>query len=506
MSRPHLIFFAVAALLACLLFAPQYRSAVNLSDEGLVWEGASKAKQCLLDPDAFGHYSTRYAFDALILSATGDDLLSLRVVWTIMRILTALLIARLALIYAGPLAMLLALTPFVFGPGPIHKAFIPFFEMLVLSLVLWQPKNRPTIKALVLAALCAVATGLHPYTGLPLFAACAGFFICSKAKARETLVPLLCLYFAALPFAAPWLRQIDLSLFFTRHLSLMSSDFLGPRDLIMALALGFRIPGPLGVVEAMMIDLFLLSTTAAIILIAKGDNLRANIRSALLAIMLIGLAGVPKMLARADGAHFLQNAAPFYLLFAISFDHGVMRNRRKRITPLFLILSVACLFQLAGSAVFLTATDYYVGSIAQLLPKSRTLSLAFARFADSHHTIAETEKLISVIKNLSDEGDAIFTAPFAPGLYRLTRRRNPLPVALFDRPEDLLGFDESQIIEAMRADPPKVVVLEDFVADGKEANRFVRVAPLIHAWIMKRYKLQERIGRFDIFVPTESEG
>ncbi len=506
MSRPHFIFFAVAALLACLLFAPQYRSAVNLSDEGLVWEGASKAKQCLLDPDAFGHYSSRYTVDALILSATGDNLLSLRVVWTILRILTALLIARLALIYAGPLAMFLALAPFVFGPGPIHKAFIPFFEMLILTLLLWPAPNRPALKAALLAITCAVVTSLHPYTGLPLLMACAVFFIIRKAEIKNALAPLLGVYLITLPFAAPWIMLTDWSVFFQRHFALIGSDFLGPRDLLMSLFIGFRIPGPLGVVEAMMIDLFLLSLVAAAVVVKKQKGKSDQIQKALIAIGLVALASVPKMLARADGAHFIQNAAPFYLLFAISFDHGVMRSDVKRVNLQVIIGTISCLLFLSISAIFLSSTDYYVGSVAQILSGDRKLNIPFARFTDAGSKIIETEKVVGLVQKLSAVDDAIFVVPFAPGLYHLTKRRNPLPLALFDRPEDLLGFDESQIIETMGADPPKVIVLEDFIADGKEANRFVRVAPLLHAWIMKRYKLHERIGRFDIFVPTESEG
>jgi hypothetical protein len=41
--------------------------------------------------------------------------------------------------------------------------------------------------------------------------------------------------------------------------------------------------------------------------------------------------------------------------------------------------------------------------------------------------------------------DPIFVAPFAPMFYALAGRPNVVPLALFDRPENLHGYSETQI-------------------------------------------------------------
>ncbi len=515
MTRSSAIILVAAFALSCLLLAPQYRSGLNLSDEGLIWEGARLAGQRAYDANAFGHYSSRYITDNLILLIGNRNLLSLRVAWTILRILTALLIARLALAYAGPLAMILALLPFAFAPGPIHKAFIPFSEMLILTILLWRAPNRPTQKAALLVIISAVVTAMHPYTGVPLLAASILYFIIRKHRFGSTIWPLIGIYLAVLPFAGPWIIINDWSVFFRRHFLLMGSDFLGPRDLLLALFMGFRVPGSAGVAEALLIDVFILSIVAAVIVIIKNKDAEQT-RRILTAAGLVALAGVPKMLARADGAHYLQNAAPFYLLFAVSFDHGVMRAKNKKLSCQFIISAVCCLFLLTTSALFISSTDYYVGSVGPLFRESKTLNISGARFTDHERKINETEKVVEAIQKLTLDADPIFVAPFAPGLYRLSGRRNPLPLALFDRPEDLTGFSENRILTAFGKDTPKLfkayvedapklVILEDFTADGKEANKFENVAPLLHAWIMENYAFHQRIGAFTIYTPTGKE-
>ena len=154
------------------------------------------------------------------------------------------------------------------------------------------------------------------------------------------------------------------------------------------------------------------------------------------------------------------------------------------------------------SGVFLRSGDYYIGSAGQAFSESKVLSVSGARLRDKPGRVDMVEAMVKAIQKQSEAGDAILCAPFSPGLYRLSARRNPLPLALFDRPEDMLGFPESQILDALAKVPPKVVVLEDFVADGKETNRFCLVAPSLYEWIMKNYFPAETIGAFGLYVPV----
>ncbi|MCB9487553.1 MAG: hypothetical protein H6684_02340 [Deltaproteobacteria bacterium] len=493
----------VALAIATVLLVPAWNRSINLSDEGLVWDGAAKVAAGTYDPAVFGHYSTRYFLESLAFHDPSSAVATLRFAWTLERIATAVIAGLIVFRFAGGLAMALTILAFALIPGPMHKAMIPLSIAVTLALLVWRRPNWRMVHGITLGIATAAITGLHPYTGVPLAVAALVLQLTERKDKFCGLCPILLVvfYFGTLPLLAPWVLHLDLSSFFARHAALVSSDFLAPRDLIVALFTGLRTPGIQGVAEAAFIDAGVIVIAVAIRFLKADSKSDPDLRRVVYLLLVVGLAGVPKMLARADGAHFLQNHLPFTMLAIVLFLTRVHPGK-----PLFRqsqgrIAFVAFTATAFVVIVFGVQQSYYVGGIFQAAPSWKRLPADIAPLRDEEPRVEDITEVVELVRTGSKSGDAIFCAPFCPGLYHLSRRENPLPLSLFDRPEDLWTYTEDDALADLQKAAPKVVVLEDFVADGKPANEFRRVAPRIFAWIGDNYRRVDQVGAFTVFEP-----
>jgi hypothetical protein len=60
---------------------------------------------------------------------------------------------------------------------------------------------------------------------------------------------------------------------------------------------------------------------------------------------------------------------------------------------------------------------------------------------------------------------------------------------------------EFEMVETLKAKPPKVVIYVDIAIDGKEERRLKNYAPYIYKYLVENYALQEMIGLFQILLP-----
>ncbi|MCB1155336.1 hypothetical protein KDL45_16880, partial [bacterium] len=411
----------VALAIATVLLVPAWNRSINLSDEGLVWDGAAKVAAGTYDPAVFGHYSTRYFLESLAFHDPSSAVATLRFAWTLERIATAVIAGLIVFRFAGGLAMALTILAFALIPGPMHKAMIPLSIAVTLALLVWRRRNWRMVHGITLGIATAAITGLHPYTGVPLAVAALLLQLTERKDKFCGLCPILLVvfYFGSLPLMAPWIFDIDVGAFLSRHAALMSSDFLAPRDLLAALFFGLRTPGLQGFGEAAFIDAIILTTAVSIRFLRRNSESNPDLRRAVYILLVVGLAGVPKMLARADGAHFLQNHLPFTMLAIVLFMTRIQPGKPVFRRPQGRIAFAVFVAMTFVVIVFGVQQSYYVGGIFQAAPSWVRLPLDGAPLRDEESKVETVAEVVRLVQVESRPGDAIFCAPFCPGLYHL---------------------------------------------------------------------------------------
>jgi hypothetical protein len=149
-----------------------------------------------------------------------------------------------------------------------------------------------------------------------------------------------------------------------------------------------------------------------------------------------------------------------------------------------------------------THHGYYAGSIGARNKEKVHLQM---RRIDVYTNQTEANWLkgtVSRIKQYSQPGDSIFAIPLNPVFYYLTDRINP---TLYDwiLPGMLNKEKQLEAVEALKANPPKLILYVDIPIDGREDRRFANYAPIIFKYITDNYFLSELVGFFQILLPKE---
>lgn len=457
----------------------------NWSDEGLVVEGAHQFLQGIYQPDVFAHYSSRYMIEGILLRVCGDKLMTLRLFWAILRALTAAMLFWLVAVLACSATAWPMVLLYLIAPGPWHKSWLSFLTLFiaVLFLVYRRRPNRGT--ALALGAGVGLAFAIHPYTGVLAGIAC----LLALPRAvpveggfrRAASMLILGATGVALTLGY-WVWQVHAwSDFLPRHLAVLRGDYIGFREFFYVLATGRHLDQ---LMPATIFDVMLILGVGALILSFRRPAwLDPGPAADLRGIALLALFSLPKVLARNDLSHLLQNLPPFLALAGLLL--GWTRPRLKRSLPRLAFGMLAG--WLVVFAIWFTTkpeSDYYIGSPSLLLTRHEKINNDFAPMYARPFIRGLIERSVAQLQQLApNPDDPIFVAPFAPLFYALADRPNVVPLALFDRPENLRGYSEAQIMNDLLARPPRAVLLEDVVTDGNPRNKLENILPNVMAWI-----------------------
>ena len=114
-------------------------------------------------------------------------------------------------------------------------------------------------------------------------------------------------------------------------------------------------------------------------------------------------------------------------------------------------------------------------------------------------------EVVKRISTYSKKGDPILALPLNPIFYFLTDRVNPTRYE-WVLPGMLDEEKELEMVETLKAKPPKVVIYVDIAIDGKEERRLKNYAPHIYKYLVENYASQEMIGLFQILLPRTQQG
>ena len=240
----------------------------------------------------------------------------------------------------------------------------------------------------------------------------------------------------------------------------------------------------------------------------------------LLAIVGFGICAFGLVIWRAGFDNLLRTLPPFYILFcyllfqiwqkALAFQNVSENSIRERLTRILLsllIVFIPCLFYYEMN----THHGFYAGSIGArswvinkdikaMQPATTTIKLEKIDALTSPNEAKWISEVVKRIKLYSKIGDPILALPLNPIFYFLTDRVNPTPYE-WVLPGMLDEDKELEMVETLKAKPPKVVIYVDIAIDGNEERRLKNYAPHIYKYLVKNYAFQEMIGLFQILLP-----
>ena len=240
----------------------------------------------------------------------------------------------------------------------------------------------------------------------------------------------------------------------------------------------------------------------------------------LLAIVGFGICAFGLVIWRAGFDNLLRTLPPFYILFcyllfqvwqkALAFQNASENSIRQRLTRILLsllIVFIPCLFYYEMN----TYHGFYAGSIGArswiinkdvkaMQPATTAIKLARIDVLTSPNEAKWISEVVKRIKLYSKTGDPILALPLNPIFYFLTDRVNPTPYE-WVLPGMLDEDKELEMVETLKAKPPKVVIYVDIAIDGNEERRLKNYAPHIYKYLVENYAFQEMIGLFQILLP-----
>lgn len=271
--------------------------------------------------------------------------------------------------------------------------------------------------------------------------------------------------------------------------------------------------GPHDMFERILFYLPLLVYLATIGVVAArlvGSGLDA-INLHLLSIVSFGICAFGLVVWRAGFDNLLRTLPPFYILFCYLLFLVWKKLRGARWFPAEGKPAVALLKKTALNVAIVffpflfyyemnTHHGFYAGSVGAVIHETAPLRLNRMEVYTHPVEAKWLKDVVSQIQTYSRKGDPIFALPLNPIFYYLTDRVNPTPYDWI-LPGMLDEAGQRNVVAQLEADPPKLIVFVDIPIDGREERRFSNYAPIIFEFIAANYRLQKRIGFFQILLP-----
>ncbi len=244
----------------------------------------------------------------------------------------------------------------------------------------------------------------------------------------------------------------------------------------------------------------------------------------LLAIVGFGICAFGLVIWRAGFDNLLRTLPPFYILFCYllfqiwqkvvvfqSASENPIYSKITRIPLSLLIVFLPFLFYYEMN----THHGFYAGSIGArgwvinkdvkaMHPATTRIKLERIDALTSPNEAKWINEVVKRINMYSKKGDPILALPLNPIFYFLTDRVNPTPYE-WVLPGMLDENMELEMVETLKAEPPKIVIYIDIAIDGKEERRLKNYAPHVYKYLVENYWFKEIIGLFQILLPKSPQ-
>ena len=505
---------AVASAVVHLLY---FRHGVqNLVDLGVACVDADRILDGQLSGrDFFESYGPgRFYLTALAYLLGGTSLLSFSVLCLILLAVKdffVYLASRYVLSPAG--AIFVTLTTIIVH-GPIHKVFLTLGAVLVihgaLALIRAPTRGRAlrfgivTLIAGLLRYDMGAAGILIAFLAVPLAAErrhALAFVPSTGALAASYLagviIPTMLVVGFFLVQGADPLNLLRHHLVRLHSLELANQDAPGIMGLFSAELMEQVLFGWILVLFAAV---YLLAAILAAVRFRKATKGTANF-SSLLILLVISMLVFNQVRLGVKFSRFSQVIPPFIMLFMVLIEAGwhAAAAPGRRWLRVFPTLIAAGLLAAFLTFIWTTQGYYSQDSFAVLRLKRHYLNTPRGQCYFKKDKGAELEALIRYIQGVTEPGEPIFTGPSCPLVNFLCDRPNPTPFTDFT----FYYFDEANqrlVIHALERAKVKYAVnwprpLTGFLFDD--------CAPLVANYLRSAFKVERRIGRFEILRKVE---
>lgn len=503
-------------VLSGLFFFSYHNYGLAPFDEGVLLEGIRLAAEGRMDASRFLHYSIQYDAFAALFPDGDPNLEVLRLVWVVVRALTAWLIL---LIGVRLLPLRWSLVPVLFFlalPGPWHKALVAFSVCLCLHAMLRAVEKGRQRDAIQLGLCLALAFALHPYTGV-LSTIAWGLLVVTDPSARAGGVgdrpPRdAVLWHGTVAIAtiggalvmAPFLRQISPFSLIGQNAGLTLSILPGSR--LFAAQLRGWVSRPDLALTLSVYFAFLVVLIGALWLgwFGSGRHQSRHRQTVLLIFAVVGALNMAKWLVRLDLAHLLQNAAPFWVLLVVGLRWLTNRARkpggtlfvrgRARTTAVlaWLWVLVVMVFGFASSDTFVGGIGTRIGT--DTVPLAHPHGTLYVR-PEVAHTLGDLNELI---RTNSNDGDTLLVSALPKILHYLSQRPSPTLAPAFAFPAIFTTNPVTEIVDSIRKARTPLIVYSPEPIIPIEAYRLENLAPELHLLITDDYELIAEVSRLQL--------
>jgi hypothetical protein len=515
--------FAYVLLFAYLQSFSRY--GFNIWDEGGFANGSLRTlrgETALKDFNPIGYLPGRYWFGALFFKLFGIEIQSLRIgvgLLTPAMVLMAYAISR-RIMPAGFAALAAVLT--LAAPAMYYNRFFPIFCVANLFFLV-RALEHPA-RGRIVAFAVSIGVSFFFKSEVAVFSAVIGLPLLRLASTRThpqtlplstslSLSPLRATAIVALAVAlfggVLWaILQLDVAGKLLRIVVDTHRVWGNPFPPLFPFFEQLNAWGPHEMFERLMFYIPLLVYGITALLLARRfwrHEAKPTTPDVILqALLLFGVAAYGLVIWRAGFDNLLRTLQPFYILacYLLARLHARLLPRvsgvGKRYAVNVALLLLPALFLIEMS----THQGFYAGSIGAVLQENEPLRLERLNVYTKATDAGWMKRVLRRIEEYTQPGEPIFAVPLNPIFYFLSDRPNSTAYDWI-LPGMLNAQQEAQVVEQLRAKPPKMVIYVDIAIDGVEERRFHLYAPAVYEYLEEHYEFVEMIGVFQLLVPRK---
>ena len=511
---PGFVAWGAAAVfgVSLVFFSLFFDYGLAVLDEGVLIQGIRLQAEGRMDFAKFCHYSSLYRWFSLLFSDGRPNLEVVRAVWVVIRSATAVLIFLISARVVSKRWAWVPVVLFLSLPGPWHKAFVAFSLCLCLHAMVRLVGSASVLRYVWLALCVAFAFAVHPYTAVPTLLGWVGVAAVVPALRRgpfSASSPLrrFLLWHGSFGLAlvvftvllADYVRQVNPFTLGAHNLSLIVSIASGSR--ILAAQLGRCAVDPqIALILSMYLMVLPIMAIALWIVLKDGWSADSDVTwAAVLCLVIVGLPNLSKWVIRLDLSHFLQNAAPIWILLVFVLSRLVVWKGGWGGLASCAIGALFCSW-IAVIVIFgLTSSDIFVGSIGTRLftdtvdlPHPHGVLHVKPKVRDS------LQSLERAIRDNSSADDPVLICASPKILYYLAERQSPLIVPMIVFPSSSFATSFKEMAAEIRRKKTAVILFQDSPIIPRERFRLVNLAPELYSLITTEYQLVDEIDGIQI--------
>jgi hypothetical protein len=430
----------------------------------------------------------RYLLVAGLFEAFGPSLRQVDLLFLAVRLLMSALAWELGRRYLTDWTALIPVACLLIAPAPLHKGFY-MAGTLALALALVVYLERPSLRraAIVGAVLAAVALFR---LDLGAVGAVLTLLACLARKERWSHVaPALGPLLVGLAATVGWLALAG------EGAAAAVFDQLSHQVRVTQGSTWPGLPGPAALLRSPDGWFLLLPALVYPLVAVRAGWLQGVDRRKAALLAVLGVATLLQVRSKPEWGHLLQAGPLLWLSCSLLVKPLVERGGRAAIAAMALSLLPPA--ALTAQALTTHRGALYTGAFTTCCDRNQPLDTPLGTVDLNPGEHADLAPLLAHLERDVPSGP-LWAPTFQPLLY-----------ALADRP-DVTGHvgvlfyggsteREARVIARLEADPPVVVVFRDDAIEGPHTT-LEAFAPSVNAWMRQRYRLDRRIGSWEVLV------